>query len=96
MHTPELRNFTLSLEPAVGLITFFYAFLNGVMVIQEDGYEKRTWSGKIPLSQMNLKIRVVGIGASSFKLSINLPGAAEDQSLTLQLQSGYFEIDLTL
>ena len=74
----------------------FYAFINGIMVIQSDGTKKRTWSGKIPDSQVRIKIRVVGINDASFKLGIDLPGTADDQSLTLKLHGGYYETEIIL
>jgi hypothetical protein len=90
------RDFTLILEPVSGGITLFYAFINGVKVIQADGTKKRSWSGKIPDAQVRIKVRVVGIDNASFKLGIDLPGTADDQSLTLKLQNGYHEAEITL
>ena len=90
------RNFTLTLEAVSGGLTMFYAFINGIMVIQSDGTKKRTWSGKIPDSQVRIKIRVVGINDASFKLGIDLPGTADDQSLTLKLHGGYYETEIIL
>ncbi|MDJ1483594.1 hypothetical protein QNI16_24055 [Cytophagaceae bacterium YF14B1] len=90
------RDFTLSLEPVSGGLTMFYAFINGVKVIQSDATKKRTWSGKIPDAQVRIKIRVVGIDNASFKFGIDLPGTADDQSLTLKLQEGYYETEITL
>lgn len=90
------RDFTLTLEPVSGGLTLFYAFINGVKVIQSDGTKKRTWSGKIPDAQVRIKIRVVGIDNASFKLGIDLPGTADDQSLTFHLQGGYYETEITL
>lgn len=90
------RDFTLTLEPVSGGITLFYAFVNGVKVIQADGTSKRRWSGTISIAQVRIKVRVVGIGNASFNLGIDLPGTAEDQSLTLKLQDGYYETDILL
>ncbi|MCE7068244.1 hypothetical protein [Dyadobacter sp. CY326] len=90
------RDFTLTLEPVSGGITLFYAFVNGVKVIQSDGTEKRAWNGTISLAQVRIKVRVVGIGNASFNLGIDLPGTAEDQSLTLKLHDGYYETDILL
>ena len=90
------RDFTLTLEPVSGGITLLYAFVNGVKVIQADGTSKRTWSGTISIAQVRIKVRVVGIGNASFNLGIDLPGTAEDQSLTLKLQDGYYETDILL
>ena len=90
------RDFTLTLEPISGGLTMFYAFINGVKVIQADGTKKRKWTGKIPDSQVRIKIRVVGIADASFQLGIDLPGTADDQKLTLKLQDGYYETEITL
>jgi hypothetical protein len=90
------RDFTLTLEPVSGGISLFYAFVNGVKVIQSDGTEERAWSGTISIAQVHIKVRVVGIGNASFKMGIDLPGTAEDQSLTLKLQDGYYETDIML
>ena len=91
-----MRPFTLTLEPVSGAITLFYAFINGIKVIQSDGSKKRTWAGNINDAQTKIKIRVMGINNASFKLGIDLPGTAEDQSLTLNLQGGYYETEIIL
>jgi hypothetical protein len=49
------RDFTLTLEPVTGSLTMFYAFVNGIKVIQSDGTKKRTWTGKIPQHKFVLK-----------------------------------------
>jgi len=90
------RDFTLTLEPVMGSITMFYAFLNGVKIIQSDGTKKRVWSGKIPDAQVRIKIRIVGINNASFKLGIDLPGTVDDQCLILKLQGGYYEMDINI
>lgn len=90
------RDFVLSLEPAMGSITMFYAFVNGIKVIQSDGTKKRTWAGKIPNTQVEIKVRVTGIDNASFRLGIDLPGTANDQNLTLNLAGGYYEAQFTL
>jgi hypothetical protein len=90
------RDLTLTLEPVSGGLTLFYAFVNGIKVIQSDGTAKRSWTGKIPNAQVRIKVRVVGIDDACFKLGIDLPGTADDQGLTLKLNGGYYETDLTL
>lgn len=90
------RNFTLTLEPVSGGLTMFYAFINGIKVIQSDGTKKRSWTGTIPDAQIQIKVRVVGIDTASFRLGIDLPGTADDQSLTLKLDGGYYETEITL
>lgn len=96
LNLKDIRPLTISLETVAGNISMFYAFINGVKVIQGDGTKKRSWSGNIPTSQITLKIRVVGIGSAQYKLGIDLPGTADDQNLTLTLQGGYHEIEITL
>lgn len=91
-----VRNFTLTLEPISGSLSLFYAFINGIKVIQSDGTKKRTWTGKIPDAQVRIKVRVVGIDDATFKLGIDLPGVVDDQSLTFKLQGGYYETEITL
>jgi hypothetical protein len=90
------RDFTLTLEPVSGGLTFFYAFIDGLKIIAADGTKKRTWTGKVSDAQVKIKIRITGIGNASFKLGIDLPGIADDQSLTFQLQGGYYETEITL
>lgn len=90
------RDFTLTLEPVSGGITLFYAFINGVKVIQSDGTDKKTWAGKIPDAQVRIKVRVIGIDNASFTMGLDLPGTADDQSLTLKLQGGYYETEIML
>lgn len=90
------RNFKLTLEPVAGGITMFYAFVNGSKVIQAEGGTKRSWSGKVSDAQIKVKIRVVGIGKAEFRVGIDLPGTADDQSLTFKLEGGYYETEFTL
>jgi hypothetical protein len=94
--TEKLRSLTLTLEPVSGSLTLFYAFVDGVKVIQSDGTKKRTWKGEIPDKQVKIKIRVTGINNAAFKVGIDLPGTANNQSLTFQLQGGYYETDISL
>jgi hypothetical protein len=92
-----MRKITLSLEPIAGGITLFYAFVNGEKVIKgEDGSKKRVWNGQIADSQVKLKVRVIGIDTAQYKLGIDLPGTAEDQSMTFSLQGGYHETEILL
>lgn len=91
-----MRTITLSLEPIAGGITLFYAFVNGERVIQDDGSKKRVWEGQIPDSQVKVKVRVIGIDAAQYNLGIDLPGTANDQSITFSLEGGYHEIEILL
>lgn len=69
--TEMSRDLTLSLGPVTGSITMFYAFVNGMKVIQSDGTKKRTQTGKISNAQMKVKIKVTGIDDASFRLSVS-------------------------
>ena len=90
-----LRDFTINLEATSGMIDLFYVFLNDIKVIQSLGTKKPKWSGKVPNS-IRIKVRVVGKGKATFKLGIDLPGTADDQSLTLTLTDGYYETEISL
>ncbi|MPS73300.1 MAG: hypothetical protein E2590_09150 [Chryseobacterium sp.] len=92
----ETRAFTISLEPTAGTINLFYAFINGIRIIADDASQKRTWSGIIPDSEIRVKIRVLGINNAQFKLEIDLPGIANDQSLFINLKNGYYEMEISL
>jgi len=90
-----VRDITIKLTPVSGGITLMYAFINGVAVIRAEGAED-SWTGKIPEMQVTLKIRVLGIGEASFKLGIDLPGTINDQSITYNLEGGYYETEITI
>lgn len=92
----KTRTFTISLESIAGTIHLFYAFINGIRIIADDASQKRTWSGVIPDSEIRVKIRVLGIGNARFKMEIDLPGTAEDQSITFNLTNGYYETEIHL
>lgn len=94
--TEAARNFTLTLESISGGMTLFFAFINGVLIIQSDGTIKRTWAGKIPETQVRIKIRSDGIDEAFFKLAPDLKGTAEDPGLTFKLQGGYYETEISL
>jgi hypothetical protein len=87
----QQRDLTLTLEPVMGSITLFYAFIEGDSVIKADGTKKRTWTGKISMDPVKLLVRVIGIGDASFKLGIDLPGTVNYPSQTLQLKGGAYE-----
>ena len=90
------RKLTLTLEPASGSITLFYAFVNKKKVIADEGTETCTWTGEIEDTETHIKIRVIGIDDAEYKLGIDLPGTANDQELTFQLNKGYHETEITL
>jgi hypothetical protein len=79
-----------------GAITKYYAILDGRRVIAENGNKTGKYKGDVPVAQINLKVRVFGIGNAKYTLGIDLPGTAKDQELTLQLSQGYHELDLSI
>ena len=90
------RKLTLKLEATQGAINRFYAFVDHARVIAADGTKKPEWSGDVGDNGTTIRLRVWGIDAAAFKLSIDLPGTANDQSLELHLDGGYHESDYTI
>lgn len=90
------RSLTLKLSPVDGTIERFYAFVGGSKRISHDGNEERSWSGKIDDADTRIKVRVFGVANAKYRLSIDLPGVADDQQLELSLDGGYGELELTL
>lgn len=89
------RKLTIRLEPVLGTIERFYAFVDGHKRIADDGTRPREWSGDVK-DTVCAKIRVFGIGQARWRLAIDLPGALEDQRLELQLDDGYGELEITV
>jgi len=56
----------------------------------------QAWSGVIPDSEIRLKIRVSGMGNARFRMEIDLPGTADDQSVIFNLTNGYYETKIYL
>lgn len=90
------RKLTLKLAPVSGTIERFYAFIECKKRIADDGDEERKWSGEIADDETQIKVRVFGIGKAKYKLTLDLPGTADDQSLELSLDHGYGELELTI
>lgn len=90
------RSLTLKMKPLDGTIERFYAFVDCKKCIAHDGNEERSWSGRIDDSGTRVKVRVFGIGNAKYRLTIDLPGTADDQTLELRLDSGYGELELTI
>lgn len=84
------------MKTVAGAITMFYAFIDGQRIIAGPGTEDQDWTGNVPDGPVKLAIRVVGIGSARFKLGIDLPGTANDQTIELTLTDGYYEATLTL
>jgi len=90
------RSLTLKMAPVDGTIERFYAFVDGKKRIAHDGDEERRWSGTIDDSDTRIKLRVFGIGNARYRVTIDLPGTADDQSLSLRLDGGYGELELRI
>ena len=90
------RTLRIKLEPTTGTIERFYAFVECKKRIADDGDRPREWIGEIADDESTIKLRVFGIGSAKYKVTLDLPGTADDQSLELSLDQGYGELELTL
>ncbi|MCA9708488.1 MAG: hypothetical protein KDK70_21745 [Myxococcales bacterium] len=90
------RSLTLKMTPVDGTIERFYAFVDCKKRIAHDGNEERSWTGTIDDADTRIKVRVFGVGRAKYRLSIDLPGFADDQQLELRLDQGYGELELTI
>jgi hypothetical protein len=86
------------MEPVSGTCNSFYAFVTSggeeKRWIADDGNQKRSKSGRVKDSQVKIKTRVWGIDSAKYKLSIDLPGTADDQSIEFTLTDGYHETEI--
>lgn len=96
MPEAQTRTLTIALRAVSGAINRFYAFLDGRKVIAADGTDQPSHSEAVSLAAVKLQVRVFGIGSARYELTIDLPGTADDQKLTLSLSGGYHELDLVL
>lgn len=90
------RELTLKLTPVDGTIERFYAFVDRRKRIAADGTAERSWRGSIDDDDVKIKIRVFGAGSAKYRLTLDLPGFADDQQLELKLSQGYGELELRL
>lgn len=90
------RELTLKLTPVDGTIERFYAFVDRRKRIADDGNAERAWTGKIDDDDVKIKIRVFGVGSAKYRLTIDLPGFADDQQLELRISQGYGELELRI
>lgn len=88
------RDLTITLTPVSGGLTQFQAFVNDIKVIQDSANEERSWTGKIPEAKTKITVRAIGIDDASFDIGIDLPGTINDQTLSVNLNDGYFETDI--
>lgn len=88
------RPLTLKLAAVNGTIERFYAFVDRRRRIAGSGDEERSWSGNVDDDDVRIKIRVFGIASAKYRVTIDLPGFADDQQLELTLDRGYGELEL--
>jgi len=89
------RELTIGMRTESGMINRFYAFVDGTRVIAADGNEEAEETVTVG-AKTRLKVRVWGVGHARYKLSIDLPGTAQDQALVLALEEGYHELELEI
>jgi HSP20 family molecular chaperone IbpA len=90
------RRLTIRLQPLSGTVERFYAFVDCKKRIAADGTEAASWSGDVPDDEAVVKVRVFGVGKAKYRVSIDLPGTADDQNLDLWLDQGYGELELRI
>lgn len=90
------RSLTLKMAPLDGTIERFYAFVDCKKRIAHNGDREQSWTGPIDDSGTRVKVRVFGIGDAKYRLTLDLPGTADDQTIELRLDSGYGELELTI
>ena len=90
------RRLTIRLQPLSGTVERFYAFVDCKKRIAADGVETVSWTGEVADYEVVLKIRVFGMGTAKYRVSIDLPGTADDQSLDLWLDQGYGELEMRI
>ncbi|MCA9654005.1 MAG: hypothetical protein KC501_29050 [Myxococcales bacterium] len=90
------RELTLKLTPLDGTIERFYAFVDRHKRIASDGTAERSWKGTIDDDDVRIKVRVFGVSNAKYRLTIDLPGTADDQQLELRLDQGYGELELCI
>lgn len=90
------RQLTVTLQAVSGGIHLMEAKVNDIFVISVANGMQGRWDGTILGISVKLEVRVFGIGNATFRLGIDLPGTADDQSLTLKLSGGFYETTLYL
>jgi hypothetical protein len=88
------RRLNLRLRAISGTIERFYAFVDRKKRIVADGIGDATWSGDVDEDDVTVRVRVFGVGRAKYRVTIDLPGTADDQSLELWTDQGYGELEL--
>lgn len=90
------RKLTFRLRALSGTIERFYAFVDCKKRIVADGVGEAVWSGEVTDDEVTLKVRVFGVGRAKYRMSVDLPGVADDQNLELWTDQGYGEVELKI
>ena len=90
------RRLSIRLTPLSGTVERFYAFVDCKKRIAADGIEAASWTGDVHDDEVLLKVRVFGVGKAKYRVGIDLPGTADDQSLELWLDQGYGELEMRI
>lgn len=88
------RSLTIKLATIDGTIERFYAFVDRRRRIAASGESERSWTGSVDDDDVRIKLRVFGIASAKYRVTIDLPGFADDQKLELSLDRGYGELEL--
>ncbi|MBX7078075.1 MAG: hypothetical protein K1X88_02740 [Nannocystaceae bacterium] len=89
------RRLTLRLEALSGTVERFYAFVDCKKRIIADGIGPASWTGDVD-DEVNLRVRVFAVGRAKYRLTIDLPGVADDQRLDLWTDHGYGEVEMRI
>ena len=90
------RRLTLRLRALSGTVERFYAFVDRKKRIIADGLGEARWSGDVDDDEIAVKVRVFAVGRAKYRLSVDLPGVADDQNLELSTDHGYGEVQLRI
>ena len=90
------RRLSIRLTPLSGTVERFYAFVDCKKRIVADGLGEARWSGDVDDDEITLRVRVFAVGRAKYRLSVDLPGVADDQNLELWTDDGYGEVELKI
>lgn len=90
------RRLNLRLRAISGTVERFYAFVDCKKRIVADGTDDPSWSGEVTDDEVTVRVRVFGVGRAKYRVTIDLPGTADDQSLELWTDQGYGELELKI
>lgn len=92
MTTP--RALQIKIEPVAGTLNQLIVWLNGTPVIRTNG-KAGEWNGTLG-DRVTLEVAAWGQGSAKYRLTIDLPGTADDQKLEFTLTAGYHDAQLQI